>query len=119
MDTLDMPKDSSGVFFVNIKDKEELFQYYMPFIIDGALFVRTEKAYKLGDEVFLLVKLIDDPEKYPVAGRVVWITPACAQGGRAAGIGVQFVGSEGQEVRNKIDTYLAGMQADEHVTDTM
>ena len=66
-----------------------------------------------------LKKLLDEPEKYPVAGSVVWITPSCAQGGRAAGIGVQFVGTEGQEVRNKIDTYLAGMHHSEQHTDTM
>ena len=119
MDSLDVPKDSSGVFFVNVKDKEELYRLYMPYIVDGGIFVRTEKDYKLGDEVFLLVKLLDDPEKYPIAGRVVWITPSCAQGGRASGIGVQLVGTEGMEVRNKIDTYLAGMQADDRSSDTM
>lgn len=115
----EIPKDSSGVFFVNIRDKHELYNVYMPFIKGGALFVRTDKAYKLADEVFLLVKLLDEPEKYPIAGKVVWITPSCAQGGRAPGIGVQFVGSEGQEVLNKIETYLAGMQHSEQHTDTM
>ena len=119
MEPIDTSKDSSGVFFVSVKDKKALFAAYMPFITDGALFVSTEKSYMLGDEVFLLVKLLDDPEKYPIAGRVVWITPNCAQGGRAAGIGVQFVGTEGQEVRNKIETHLAGMQAAEYESDTL
>lgn len=114
-----VPRESSGVFFVNIKDKLELYNIYMPFIAGGALFVHTDKQCRLGDEVFLLVKLLDEPEKYPIAGKVIWVTPNCAQGGRAPGIGVQFVGDEGQEVRNKIETYLAAtLQSDRH-TDTM
>ena len=119
MDKSDIPKESSGVFFLNMQDKYELFNIYMPFIKGGALFVHTDKTYKLGDEVFLLVKLIDETEKYPIAGKVVWITPSCAQGGRAPGVGVQFVGTEGEEVRAKIETYLAGMQHSDRHTETM
>ena len=111
--------ERSGVFFVNIKDKLELYNLYMPFIEGGALFIKTDKVYHLSDEVFLLVKLLEEPEKYPIAGRVVWTTPACAQGGRSAGIGVQFVGEEGGAVRNKIDTYLAGMIKSDRNTETM
>ena len=33
---------------------------------------------------------VDEPEKLPVAGRVVWITPEGAQGNRQAGIGIEF-----------------------------
>lgn len=112
-------QEKSGVFFVNIKDKAGLYQSYMPFIEDGALFVHTDKAYQLGDEVFLLVKLMDEVEKYPIAGTVAWVTPKCAQGGRASGIGVKFIGEEALEVRNKIETYLAGALQSERHTDTM
>lgn len=114
-----IPKDSNGVFFINIEDKRQLYNSFMPFIKNGALFVCTEKTYMLGDEVFLLIKLLDEPEKYPIIGKVVWITPNCAQGGRAPGIGVQFIGSEGQEVLSKIETYLAGLQHSDRHTDTM
>ena len=33
---------------------------------------------------------MDEPDKLPVAGRVVWITPEGAQGNRQAGIGIEF-----------------------------
>jgi type IV pilus assembly protein PilZ len=110
--------EGSNVFFVNIQDKANLFHIYMPFIINGGLFVRTDKQFNLGDEIFLLVKLIDEPEKFTIRGKVAWITPPCAQGGRVAGIGVQF-GEDATELRAKIETYLAGALAADRPTDTM
>jgi type IV pilus assembly protein PilZ len=47
----------------------------MPFVRNGGLFIPTAKSYKLGDEVFMLLNLMDEPEKIPVAGKVVCITP--------------------------------------------
>ena len=34
--------------------------------------------------------LMDEVERLPVAGKIIWITPVGAEGNRAAGIGVQF-----------------------------
>ncbi|NNM58347.1 MAG: pilus assembly protein PilZ [Legionellales bacterium] len=110
--------DGGDVFFVNIQDKTSLFRLYMPFISNGALFVKTDKLFNLGDEVFLLIKLIDEPEKYTIHGRVAWITPLCAQGALVPGIGVQF-GEDSTELRAKIETYLAGGLTADRPTDTM
>ena len=66
----------------------------MPFLSNGGLFVPTNKAYDIGDEVFMLLTLMDEPEKIPIAGKVVWVTPRGAQGNRTAGIGVQFSPSQ-------------------------
>jgi len=50
--------------------------------------------------------LMDDPTKLPVAGKVVWISPAGA-GGRQAGIGVHFPGDEtGVNARRRIEDLL-------------
>ena len=38
----------------------------------------------------MLLKLLDQPEKLAVAGRVVWVTPQGAQSNRPAGIGIEF-----------------------------
>ena len=84
----------SGILSLTIKDKSVLYAAYMPFIKEGGLFIPTNKQYQLGDEVFMLLKLMDEPEKVPVAGRVIWITPKGAQGNKVAGIGVQFTGDE-------------------------
>ena len=62
----------------------------MPFVRHGGLFVPTNKKYDLEEEVFILLALMDEPEKIPINGEVVWVTPKGAQGNRQAGIGVQF-----------------------------
>ena len=80
----------NGILSLAIKDKAVLYAAYMPFIRNGGLFIPTKKEYELGDEVFMLLNLMDEAEKIPVAGKVVWMTPKGAQGNRAAGIGVQF-----------------------------
>ena len=79
-----------GILSLTIKDKAVLYAAYMPFLDNGGIFVPTNKRYSIGDEVFMLLTLMDEPEKIPIAGRVVWITPVGAQGNRQAGVGVQF-----------------------------
>ncbi len=108
----------SGILTLTIKDKAVLYAAYMPFIKHGGLFIPTAKTYQLGDEVFLLLNLMDEPEKIPVAGKVVWITPKGAQGNRAAGIGVQFNGDD-ETAKNKIETYLAGSLNSDRPTHSM
>ncbi|UTW49909.1 PilZ domain-containing protein [Bacterioplanoides sp. SCSIO 12839] len=108
----------SGILSLTIKDKSVLYAAYMPFITDGGLFIPTNKQYQLGDEVFMLLKLMDEPEKIPVAGKVVWVTPKGAQGNKVAGIGVQFTGDD-NIARNKIETFLAGALKSDRVTHTM
>ena len=61
---------------------------------------------------------MDEPEKIPIAGRVVWITPTGAQGNRQAGVGVQF--SEQDATANaKIENHLGGTLNSEKQTHTM
>jgi type IV pilus assembly protein PilZ len=108
-----------GILPIAIKTKNELYAAYMPFIKNGGLFIPTGKPYQLGDDVFMLITFMDDPEKLPVAGRVVWISPPGAQGNRMAGIGVQFSDIDKGRARNKIEAYLAGMMQSQHPTSTM
>lgn len=108
-----------GILSLTIKDKSALYAAYMPFIRNGGLFIPTNKGYRIGDDVFMLLTLMDEPEKIPVAGTIVWITPKGAQGNRAAGIGVQFSDQDGGVARNKIETYLAGALKADRPTHTM
>jgi type IV pilus assembly protein PilZ len=112
-----MPRQ--GILSLTIKDKSALYAAYMPFVKNGGLFIPTNKNYELGDEVFMLLTLMDEPEKIPVAGSIVWITPKGAQGNRATGIGVQFSDQDGGMARNKIETYLAGALTADRPTHTM
>lgn len=108
-----------GILSLTIKDKNALYAAYMSFIKNGGLFVPTSNQYALGDEVFILLSLMEENEKIPVVGRVVWITPKGAQGNRAAGIGLQFGDKDGGPARTKIETYLAGALESERPTHTM
>lgn len=108
-----------GILSLSIKDKSALYAAYMPFVKNGGLFIPTPKSYQLGDEVFMLLTLMDETEKIPVAGKVIWITPQGAQGNRTAGIGVQFAERDGGATRNKIETYLAGALKSDRQTHTM
>ncbi len=109
-----------GILSLVVKDKSALYGAYMPFVKNGGMFVSTPKRYFLGDEVFLLLTLPDSSERLPVAGKVIWVTPMGAQGNRQAGIGVQLAeGSEGEAIRNKIETMLAGALNSDKPTQTM
>lgn len=108
----------NGILSLTIKDKNVLYAAYMPFVKNGGMFIPTNKSYKLGDEVFMLLSLMEEAEKIPVAGKVVWVTPRGAQGNRAAGIGVQFSDQDNTAI-NKIETYLAGMLGSDKPTHTM
>src|ERR1700690_2142594 len=109
-----------GVLSLSIREKSALYAAYMPFIKDGGLFIPTNKTYKLGEEVFMLLTLMDGPTKHPVTGKVVWITPTGAQAARAQGVGVQFQASaSGQQARNKIEGLLGGNLKSTRSTHTM
>jgi type IV pilus assembly protein PilZ len=108
----------SGILSLTIKDKAVLYAAYMPFIQGGGLFIPTSKQYQLGEDVFMLLKLMEEPEKIPAAGKIVWITPKGAQGNKVAGIGVQFTGEETM-AKDKIETYLAGALSSDRLTHTM
>ena len=109
-----------GILSLAIKDKASLYTAYMPYLRNGGLFVPTPKRYFLGAEVFILLTLPESSERVPVAGKVVWVTPPGAQGNRAPGIGVQFADtSEAEQVKSKIETFLAGTLDADKPTHTM
>jgi len=88
------PATSAGarpsVIQLVFREKGALYATYMPVFSDGGLFVPTTREYRLGEDIYLLLSLPEDPQRYPVAGKVGWITPANASGGRTQGVGVRF-----------------------------
>jgi len=72
------------------REKGALYAAYIPLLTDGGLFVPTTREYRLGEDIYLLLSLPDDPQRYPVAGKVAWLTPPNASGGRTQGVGVRF-----------------------------
>src|SRR6202008_4022811 len=108
-----------GRLTLTIKDKSALYLAYMPFIKNGGLFIPPNSSYKLGDEVFMLLNVMGEEEKIPVAGRVIWLTPKGAQGKRTAGIGVQFSEQDQGNTQKRIENYLAGALGGDKPTHTL
>lgn len=108
-----------GVLSLAIKEKLALYAAYMPYVKGGGLFIPTNKPFKIGEEVFMLLSLIDDPLKLKVVGHVVWVTPT-AQAGRPQGVGVQFSEKDGGlEAKNKIESLLGSALKSPRPTHTM
>jgi len=91
-----VPQQASrpSVIQLVFREKGALYAAYIPLFTDGGLFVPTTRDYRLGDDIYLLLSLPDDPQRYPVAGKVAWLTPANASGGRTQGVGVRFPADE-------------------------
>ena len=115
----DQAINKPGVLSLAIKEKSALYAAYMPYIKGGGLFIPTNKNFKINEEVFMLLSLVDDPVKLKVVGKVVWTTPT-ASTNRPQGIGVQFSEKDGGlEVRNKIEAILGGTLKSNRATHTM
>ncbi len=127
MTTMDRFNDNSppglarrGVLSLNIREKAALYAAYMPFLKGGGIFIPTNRHYSLGEEVFMLLSLMDDPQRIAVQGKVVWITPEGVQGNRTQGIGVQFTNDEtGAAARAQIERVLGETLASNRPTHTM
>lgn len=118
-DSPNIPSTSKhGILSISIKELSVLYSAYMPFVENGGLFIPTRKQYEMGDEVFILLGLMDEPERLPISGRVVWLTPSAAQGNRAQGIGVQFTEKD-NPARTRIEKYLTGMLGGDRLTHTL
>jgi len=102
------------------RDKTALYAAYIPVMSEGGLFVPTTREYRLGDDIYLLLTLPDDPQRYPVAGKVGWITPANASGGRTQGVGVRFPADEKtRALKLKIEEILGTTVSSSKPTQTL
>ena len=113
-----LPRPS--VLSLAIKEKAALYAAYMPFLKHGGMFVPTQKPYKLGDEIYLLLTLMDDPVKYAIAGKVVWLTPPGAANNKTQGIGVHFPDDDsGTRTRLRIEEILGAALRSSRATHTL
>lgn len=89
------------------REKGALYAAYIPMFTEGGLFVPSTREYHLGDDIYLLLSLPGDPQRYPVAGKVGWITPANTSGGRTQGVGVRFPSDDKtRQLKVKIEEIL-------------
>ena len=109
-----------SVIQLSIKEKAALYAAYIPMFNEGGVFIPTSRDYALGDDVYVLLSLPEDPQRYPVAGKVAWVTPAKAAGGRTQGVGISFPKDEKSRLlRLKIEEVLGAHMASERPTQTI
>lgn len=102
------------------REKGALYAAYMPLLTEGGLFVPTTREYKLGEDIYLLLSLPDDPQRFPVAGKVAWITPPNTSGGRTQGVGVRFPNDEkSRQLKVKIEEILGTSISSSKPTQTL
>jgi type IV pilus assembly protein PilZ len=120
MSTSPTPTPRPSVIQLSIKEKAALYAAYIPLFTEGGVFIPTSRDYSLGDDVYVLLSLPDDTQRYPVAGKVAWVTPAKAAGGRAQGVGILFPKDDKSRLlRLKIEEILGAHLASDRPTQTI
>jgi type IV pilus assembly protein PilZ len=109
-----------SVIQLAIKEKAALYAAYIPIFTEGGMFIPTARDYKLGDDVYVLLTLPEDPQRYPVAGKVAWVTPARAAGNRTQGVGIRFpTDDKSKQLRLKIEDILGAHLSSDRPTQTI
>lgn len=109
-----------SVIQLAIKEKAALFAAYIPLFTNGGIFIPSTKDYRMGDDVYLLLSLPGEVQRYPVAGKVAWITPPRAANHRTQGVGVMFPSDEKSKLlKIKIEEILGSHLAADRATQTM
>jgi type IV pilus assembly protein PilZ len=115
-----VPAPRPSVIQLAIKEKAALYAAYIPLFADGGVFIPTTRPYDLGQEVYVLMTLPDDLQRYPIVGKVGWITPASATGNRTQGVGVRFPADEkSRHLKLRIEEILGTHLASDRVTQTV
>jgi type IV pilus assembly protein PilZ len=119
-----MDNDSStplrpSVLSLTIKERAGLYAAYMPFIEGGGVFIPTQKEYAMGDPVYVILQLMDNPQKFSIAGKIVWVSPA-GMSQKTQGIGVQLPNDEsGNALRQFIEKSLGNALGSSRKTHTL
>lgn len=109
-----------SVIQLAIKEKSALYAAYIPLFVEGGIFIPTAREYKLGDDIYVLLSLPHDPQRYPVAGKVAWVTPPKAAGSRTQGVGIQFPKDEKSKLlKLKIEEMLGAHLGSDRPTQTI
>ena len=109
-----------SVMQLAIKEKAALYAAYIPMFAEGGIFIPSTREYRLGDDVYVLITLPDDAQRYPIAGKVAWITPARSVGNRTQGIGIRFPKDEkSDQLKTRIEQILGSALGSDRPTQTI
>lgn len=106
-----------AVIQLHIKERAALFTSYIPAFKNGGLFIPSTRPHVMGEDVYILLMLPDTPDRFPIVGKVAWITPARAA--KSQGVGIVFPGDDkSQAVKLRIEELLGSHLNSENLTQT-
>lgn len=109
-----------SVIQLQIKEKAALHAAYIPMFKEGGLFIPSTYPYRLGDDMMVLVTLPNEPQRYPISGKVAWITPARSTGNRTQGVGIRFPKDDkSEQLKAKIEQILGASVGSDRPTQTI
>ncbi|MCW7554218.1 PilZ domain-containing protein [Endozoicomonas gorgoniicola] len=111
-------RKGQNILPLDLKTLPDLYDAYLPFIKGGGLFIATTDSYEAGDQLFIRLSLLDGPDKIPITGKVVWVTPDSCRGQEVSGIGVQF-DPDSQDIKRQIEAHLVTSTGSQRLTHTM
>lgn len=109
-----------AVYTLAIRSKAALYNAWMPLLRGGGLFVPTSELPKLGDDVLLIITLLEEPERVAAHGKVAWVNPANGSGQRPAGFAAQLPETDAcKALKHKVESLLAGALSSSRPTYTL
>ncbi len=106
---------------VVILDKKELYRCYMPFITGGGIFIPfndevTPQKIAPGQKMFIVFSMLENKQKIPIQGKVVWINKS----GLTKGFGVAFGDSAPMKaLKENIENNITELMAKREPTYTL
>lgn len=103
-----------------IKERAALYAAYIPMFAEGGIFVPSQREYKLGMDVYVLLTLPEDNQRYPIAGKVAWVNPQGVRGARTQGVGIRFPADDkSSQLKKRIEEILGSYLAADKPTQTI
>lgn len=96
-----------NVIKLNYNDKNELANSYVKYFCNGGIFIRSNHEYDFGQELFLLISILNEDILLAVSGTVCWYSPKDIELGAYYQVGVQFNNDKvGNFARETIENLL-------------
>lgn len=83
-------KGKAKALSVSLRTEESVAQCYMRRVRGGGMVIYNDDEFNIGDEVLIMLSMVNCDGRIPVSCRVVWINPKDGSGGSQM-IGLQFV----------------------------
>lgn len=105
---------------ITIRDRTVLYNSWMSFTKTGGLFIPSDETFEMGDEVMLILSVMENDRSFILMCKVVWIASNSGNANHPKGVGVLFPSDDnGKAAKNACETNLAGLLDNPRPTYTM